>query len=301
MFNRILVPLDGSQLSEAALPAAAALAGKLGAAVTLLHVIERAAPQQVHNDRHLSDPEEARTYLKDVARRAFPGQILVTWHVHDSPVEDVVRSIVDHAAELQPDLIVMCTHGRTGVRGLLYGTIAQQVVAQGNTPLLLVKPASPPFKLERLLVPLDPGSLHDISLPAAEELARAYEAELYLFSVIPTLGTLSGDEAAAGTLLPATAIALLELREENTRLDLQRHLDVLRASGLRAVAESARGDPVPIILQAAERTGADLIVLSTHRRAGASAFWARSVAPKIANRALVPILLIPLDATADRS
>jgi nucleotide-binding universal stress UspA family protein len=301
MFNRILVPLDGSQLSEAALPAAAALAGKLGAAVTLLHVIERAAPLQVHNDRHLSDAEEARTYLKDVARRAFPRPIPVTWHVHDSPVEDVVRSIVDHATELQPDLIVMCTHGRSGVRGLLYGTIAQQVVAQGNTPLLLVKPASPPFKLERLLVPLDPGSLHDVSLPAAEELARAYEAELYLFSVIPTLGTLGGDEAAAGTLLPATAIALLELREENTRVDLQRHLDVLRASGLRAVAESARGDPAPAILQAAERTGADLIVLSTHRRAGASAFWARSVAPKVANRALVPILLIPLDATADRT
>jgi nucleotide-binding universal stress UspA family protein len=295
MFNRILVPLDGSQLAESALQAAASLAGKLRVPVTLLHLVERNPPQEIHKERHLTGAAEAESYLREVAARAFPPKVKVDWHVHDAAVEDVPASIIEHAAESQSTLIVMSTHGRSGVRGLLYGNIAQKVVAQGAAPLLLVKPGAPEFKVERLLVPLDPASLHDIGLPLAEELARAYEAELYLFSVIPTLGTLAGDEAAASTLLPATALALLDIQEENARVDLQGHLEELHKAGLRATARVARGDPGPVILQAAGELGADLIVLSTHRRAGAAAFWARSVAPQVANRASIPILLIPLD------
>lgn len=294
MFNRILVPLDGSQLAEAALPAAASLAERLGLPVTLLHLIERNPPQEIHKDRHLTGAAEAEAYLREVAARRFAPGLKVDWHVHDAAVEDVPASIIQHAAESEPNLIVMATHGRSGVRGLLYGSIAQQVVAQGGMPLLLVKPDAPAFKLERLLVPLDPASLHDIGLPLAEQLARAYDAELQLFSVIPTLGTLAGDEAAASTLLPATALALLDIQEENAKVDLQGHLDELRRAGLKATAQVARGDPAAVILQAATQFAADLIVFSTHRRAGAAAFWARSVAPKVANRASIPILLIPL-------
>ena len=60
MFKHLLVPLDGSPLAEAALPAAAYLAQKLGASVTLLHVIEQDAPQEIHGERHLTDPDEAQ-------------------------------------------------------------------------------------------------------------------------------------------------------------------------------------------------------------------------------------------------
>ncbi len=297
MFKQILVPLDGSHLAEAALAPAALFAQTLGAPVTLLHIIEQDARHEVHKDRHLTEVEEAQAYLREAAQRAFPAGIKVKTHVHSAAVEDVAQSIVQHAqVEFEPDLIVMCTHGRGGMRDLLFGSIAQQVVAQGVTPLLLVRPkdSQPAFELKKIFVPLDSESLHDESLPLSEELAHAFNAELYLFSVIPTFGTLAGEQAATGSLLPVTTTALLNIKEENAREHLQGHLDALHAAGLRAMAEVARGDPASEIVKSAEKTESDLIVLCTHRRAGMGAFWARSVAPKVANHTTLPLLLIPL-------
>jgi len=188
MFNHILVPLDGSKLAEAAVPVAASLAQVLNAPVTLLHLIEQEAPHEIHKERHITDPDEASAYLQDVAKRGFPDEIKVDWHVHTTAIKDVANSIVEHAmTEFQPDLIVMCTHGHGGVRDLLYGSIAQQVVAQGLTPLLLIKPkadTSVIFNPQKILVPLDSGPVHDASLPAARELARAYKSTVHLLTVI---------------------------------------------------------------------------------------------------------------------
>jgi nucleotide-binding universal stress UspA family protein len=295
MFKNILVPLDGSKLSEASLAAAAVLAGTLKSPVTLLHIIEQDAPAEVHKEHHLTKPDEADAYLKEVAARAFPEKVKVTTHVHTAPVADVAKSIVEHAAtEFKPDLIVTCTHGRTGVRDVLFGSIAQQVVAHGTTPLLLIKPDSPRFKLEKILVPLDPDSAHDDSLPLAESLAKSFNARLILLSVIPTFSTLTGEQAAASNLMPATTQAFLDIKEENANKDLQEHVEALQKKGINAYAEVARGDPASTILKTAEQSEADLIILSTHGKAGIGAFWARSVAPKVAQRTRFPLLLIPL-------
>jgi nucleotide-binding universal stress UspA family protein len=294
MFKHILVPLDGSHLAEAALAPAALIAQTLGAPVTLIHIIEQDARREVHKDRHLTEADEAQAYLREVAVQSFPSDMKVETHVHSAAVEDVALSIVQHAQEeFAPDLIVMCTHGKSGVRGLLFGSIAQQVVAQG---LLLVRPKEKEgtFQLKRIFLPLDSESMHDDGLPLSEELARAFDAELYLLSVVPTFGTLAGERAATGNLLPGTTAALLEIKEENASGHLQEHLDALHAAGLRAAAEVARGDAASEIVKSAEKAGADLIVLSTHRKAGMGAFWARSVAPNVANRSGLPLLLIPL-------
>jgi nucleotide-binding universal stress UspA family protein len=295
MFKNILVPLDGSKLSEASLAAAAVLAQTLKSPVTLLHIIEQDPPTEVHKERHLTQPDEADAYLKEVAKRAFPAKTRVMTHVHTAPVVDVAKSIVEHATtEFQPDLIVTSTHGRSGVRDVLFGSIAQKVVAQGTIPLLLIKPGGSGFKLDKMLVPLDPDSGHDDSLPFAEFLARSFHAEIHLLSVIPTFSTLTGEQAAASSLMPATTQAFLDIREENARKHLQEHIDALHKEGLKASAEIARGDPAPSILKTAEQTGADLIILSTHGKAGVRAFWARSVAPTVAQRTKTPLLLIPL-------
>jgi nucleotide-binding universal stress UspA family protein len=216
--------------------------------------------------------------------------------VHTAPVADVPRSIVDHVTEFEPDLIVMCTHGRGGVGRLVYGSVAQQVVGQGSSPLLLVKPEAspPPFELERILLPLDPESGHDEGLPVGRDIALAFQAELFLLSVTHSAATMPGEQAAAGTFMPATAQAFLDIREENTRAHLQEHVNSLRAEGLEAAAGVLRGDAAGAILSAAGALDVDLIILCTHGRAGLSAFWARSVAPTVAQRAGVPILLIPL-------
>lgn len=298
MFKNILVPLDGSKLAEAAIPVAASLAGKLEAPVTLLHIIEQDAPQEIHNDRHITQAEEASAYLEQVAKGDFAPNLKVDAHVHTAAVKDIAASIVEHAMqEFQPDLIVMCTHGKSGVRELLYGSIAQQVVAQGMTPLLLIKPevsTAKSFRLDTILVPLDSGPAHDDSLPVTQGVANAYGSSIHLLTVIPTFSTVAGETAAASSLLPATSSALLDMKVENAVEDLQEHADELKRTGLQVTAEVARGDPAAEIIKSAEKLNADLIVLSTHRKAGTAAFWARSVAPNIARRARVPILLVPL-------
>ena len=297
MFKHILVPLDGSTLAEAALPAAVSLAQTFKAPVTLLHVIEQDAPDEIHRDRHLTEAGEAKAYLERIARRIFPPEIKVNLHVHTSPVADVARSIVDHSSdEIQPDLIILCAHGNSGIHELVFGSIAQEVAAASGTPVLLIKPDDTvsKFQLRHILVPLDNESIHDQALPTAETLAKAYGAELNLVCVIPTLGTLSGEQAAVSNMLPTTATAYLDIAEEIALEHFQGHLDLFKKKGLPATAEIARGDPAPVIAKTAEKIGADLILFGTHGRAGLDAFWNRSVAASVARRTGIPLLLIPL-------
>jgi nucleotide-binding universal stress UspA family protein len=298
MFTHLLVPLDGSGLAEAALPPAAALAQALGASVTLLHVIERHAPQAVHGERHLTDAAEAQAYLDAVAARAFPPGVRVERHVHADEVGDVARSVVEHSGELRPDLIVLCTHGRGGLRQMVLGSIAQRVVALGTTPVLLVRPAedgSPrPFACRRLLVPLDGVSDHEQGLCIAQGLAKACGAALHLVTIVPTPGTLSGEQAAVAQLLPHTAAAILDEAEDGSAAYLRRCVERAQAGGLTLTAEVRRGDPAPAIVAAAEQAGADLIVLGTHGRAGLDAFWSGSVAPKLPGLTAISLLFVPV-------
>jgi nucleotide-binding universal stress UspA family protein len=297
MFKHILVPLDGSALAEAALPAAVSLANIFKAPVTLLHVIEQDAPDEIHRDRHLTEAGEAEAYLAEIARRFFPTKIKVNLHVHLSPVADVARSIVDHSSdEIQPDLIILCSHGNSGVHDLVFGNIAQEVAAASGTPVLLIKPveSAAPFQIKHILVPLDNESVHDKALPTAEGLSKAYGAELNLLCVIPTLGTLSGEQAAVSNMLPATATAYLDIAEEIALEHFQGHLDLYKKANIPATAEIARGDPATVIAKTAEKTGADLILFGTHGRAGLDAFWNRSVAASVARRTQTPIMLLQL-------
>jgi len=298
MFKHLLVPLDGSRMAEVSLAAAASLAGTLGAAVTLIHVIERGAPQDIHGERHLTSPDEARDYLDEVAARAFPADVTVERHVHTSAVNDVARSIAAHVGELGPDLIVMCTHGRGGLRGLMSGSIAQQVVGLGTTPVILIPPvptgASPTFSCNRMLVALDGNSDHEEGLKIAASLGKTGGGKLCLIMAVHTVNTLSGEQAATAKMLPGTTHALLDFAEKDAKEYLDGHVAELRALGLAATADVRRGDPVTVILDASKRMRADLIVLATHGKSAMDAFWSGSATPNVTNRAVVPLLLVPV-------
>jgi len=298
MFEHLLVPLDGSWLAEAALPAAAYLAETLGAWVTLVHVVEQDAPQQIHGQRHLADPDEALVYLAEVAGRAFQSSVRVEWHVHTAPQRDVARSIVAHVDELAPDLIVMCTHGRGGLRTWLFGSIAQQVLALGATPVLLIQPSeadeAPPFACHRLLVPLDGDPEHEQGLAVAAGLVEPCRSQIHLLRVVPTLATLASRQAASARLLPGTTSALLDLDEAGAAEQLERVVQELEAQGLWATTEVRRGDPATAIVEVAKEEDAGLIVLGTHGKTGLEAFWSESVAPQVCNRSRVPLLLAPV-------
>jgi nucleotide-binding universal stress UspA family protein len=296
MLKRLLVPLDGSRLAEAALPAAAFLARKLAAVVTLVHIVERNAPEEIHGERHLTDADEASAYLAELAQSAFPTEVRVEQHVHTVEVEDVSRGIVDHITELHPDLIVMCTHGRGGLRDIFYGNIPQQVVGRGTVPVLLVQPGSDahPFDLQRLLVPLDGTFAHEHGLPVAEELARACGAEMHLVLVVPTLETLPPKEAATGRLLPGATRMVLEMACQDGETYLTDTMSQIKREGVRVRAHIARGDPTSVINQTALDTHADLIVLGTHGRSGLDAFWSGSTGAKVSAHSSLPLLLVPI-------
>ncbi|MEI8235052.1 MAG: universal stress protein [Verrucomicrobiota bacterium] len=296
MFKRLIIPLDGSRLSEAILPTAVHLAQKLQAGVTLVHVIERNAPKQVHGEPHLSEAGEAQTYLEGVRSRCFPPDLPVEMHVHTTAIADVADSIVEHAHEFASDLVMMCTHGRSGLRHLLFGSIAQQVVASG-VPVLLVRPQeSGPVPMPRegsFLVPLDGTEVREAALPAAAALAQACGRSLSLLMIVPTLDTLTGAETTSRILLPATTQEMLDIAHEDAGKYMQELLGRLHADGTRVTAHVRRGDATKLITQEAQSEGADLIIMGTSARTGMDAFWSGSVAPRVSRKTHLPILLIP--------
>jgi nucleotide-binding universal stress UspA family protein len=298
MFKHILVPLDGSTLAEAAIPVAAELSQKLGAEITLLHVIEKNAPQVIHGQRHLTNEEEAKAYLKDVAESKFAAAIEVNIHVHTDEVSRVAASIVQHSGEFTPDLIILCAHGEGGIHDFVVGSIPQQVIASGVIPVLLLQPQEDetiePYALKMVVSALDGNPNHDSSLDVAADLANAMGADLHLVRVVPTLSTLKAREAAAGTLLPATTNAILEMEEEEAVNYLDEKLKQLYTRGILASAEVERGDPAQEVVKSATNQKADLIVLGTHGKKGMDALWAGSVAPLIVDRTHLPILLVPV-------
>ncbi len=295
-FRHLLVPLDGSRLAESALPAAAELARRFGARLTLLHVLEYGAPTTVHGERHLADAEAAAAYLAQVGERLASKGLSVEAHVHPNLERDVAGSIVGHAAELGADLVALTTHGSGGLRDFIVGSIAQQVVARGNTPVLLVRPQfiapDRPFVVHRLLVPLDGTPDSERALPLAEALAHTWGAEVILVRVVPTRASLAGEQAAVAAMLPSATAAALELEQDRAREYLDQLVEKLRAQGIPASADVVRGDPISMVPEVARRRGANLVVMATHGRAGLDAFWSGSIGCRLADRLRVPLLML---------
>jgi nucleotide-binding universal stress UspA family protein len=298
MFKHLLVPLDGSHLAEAALPAAIYFAKALNARVSLFHVIEHDAPQEIHGERHLTNPDDARRYIDEVVARAFPPELMVEQHIHSNEVNNVARSIAEHERELGSDLIVMCTHGRGGLRDIMFGRIAQQVIGLGITPILLIPPsmsgAASTFICKRILVTLDGNPDHEEGLKVAASLAKICGAELSLIMVVQNYNTLAGEEAATAKILPGATHILLDLAELDAKEYLHRHVAVLQSAGITARADVRRGDPVTSIVVTAKETDADLIALATHGKTGMDAFWSGSTAPNVTRRSVTPLLLVPV-------
>lgn len=300
--RRILVPLDGSRLSEAILPTAVALACHYDSCVTLLHVLEKSPPATVHGERHLTDVAGGETYLASVATRLAAQGVTVETHVHAAREGDVARSIAQHAAEVSADLIALSTHGRGGLRGLLFGRIAQQTLQQGDRPVLLVTPlpdgGAPPFDPHRILVPLYGNPDHETAVPMAVSLACAFGAALHLALVVPTVDALSGARAVSGMLLPTTMRAILDLSQQEASDYLRRFNVPCEARGVTVHAEIVRGDPASAVVGLIQQRSIDLVVMATHGRAGLEAFLAKSVTSQVASRATRPLLLVRAGLTA---
>jgi nucleotide-binding universal stress UspA family protein len=295
--KNILVPLDGSKLSETVLPMAVLLAHQNQARLILFHVIEQHPPDTVHGEHHLTNQQEASAYLDQVSQ-TLPAEVIVVRHVHTSAEKSVAKSIVEHSQELGVDLIAMCAHGQSGLEKRIFGNIAQEVLNMGDVPVLLLSPEkelrTESCNCQCILVPLDGDPDHEAGLDMAVELSQACHARLHLVMVIHELSTLPGEQAASAILLPTAATVLLEMDCEEGELYLAGLMGKLLDKHIPVTGEVQRGDPAKQIIHAAKEFQADMIVLGTHSKTAMDAFWSGSVTPKIATQTHLPLLLVPV-------
>ena len=144
MFKRILVPLDGSILSEAVLPHVQNLARALDVEIVLLHVDVSPAPVFDPHTPPLSPPEEIKKmhadekiYIKNICSKLESEGVRATYLLREGPVAETIMEV---AEIMQADMIAMSTHGRTGMLRLLLGSVAEQVVHRSHIPVTLIRP-----------------------------------------------------------------------------------------------------------------------------------------------------------------
>lgn len=182
MFNTILVPLDGSPQAAAALPLARTLASTTGGSVVLVRVVPRSALILG------LDP-----YLLGIARE-FDGMNVRSVVRHGAPAQEILAAARDQSA----DLIVMATHGRSGLQRTVVGSIAEQVLTRSPVPVVLTRPGGKHVThLQTLLVPTDGTAGAALALSTASELARASGAQLVLVEVVGRHRTSPTIEAVA--------------------------------------------------------------------------------------------------------
>jgi nucleotide-binding universal stress UspA family protein len=142
MYNRVLVPLDGSKTAEAILPFVLEIAGPLDVEVTLLRVVVPIPPSAVEGTRELTveDVEgrraEAQAYLDRLAAELRDRGVRVQTAVRRG---DPAVEIAAAAEELQADLVAMTTHGRSGLGRLLFGSVAEAVLRSTDLPVLMMR------------------------------------------------------------------------------------------------------------------------------------------------------------------
>ncbi len=146
MYKKILVPLDGSEASEAVLPHVTTLAQSLNAQVVLLRVVTAPVyefsrpdfvPPLAPRDTYPDLFAQADGYLQRVAFDMFPSNLQVAYEVSGGPIAD---SILDMADALDVDLIAMSTHGRGGLARMVLGSVADEIVRRSHLPVLLIRP-----------------------------------------------------------------------------------------------------------------------------------------------------------------
>jgi nucleotide-binding universal stress UspA family protein len=157
-FKHFLVPLDGSKLAESALPDAFALARLGQAQVTLLqvlppieHVVKIDPNHPIYLDElWTSQRIEAKEYLKSVCCRMGYNPMTIQIEVE---MGTVAETIIDYAHSHPIDLIVMATHGRSGLQRWVYGSVADKVLRGADLPVLLIRATSKPKMLDEQSVP----------------------------------------------------------------------------------------------------------------------------------------------------
>jgi nucleotide-binding universal stress UspA family protein len=296
MFTNILVPLDGSELSERALQPALALANKPGAHLAVLRIpltptgwdrgIEGIDPyvEAWAEQRYASERDQTTEYLARIKTLYSRPEMTIETRM---PEGDVARNILDAAAGY--DLVVMSTHGYSGLTRWLIGSVAEKVVSAAVCPAMVVRSSQP---IRRILIPLDGSKLGETALAPGLEAALRLNAEVILTRVV---GELSAFERAQ---LASLGDSDLASRMQNDLVtDGENYLGslVMPPSGSALQVDRQvliSGSPAQRLLEFAEQKEIDLIVMATHGRSGLSKWVYGSVTDRVLRHAHCSMLVI---------
>ena len=296
MFKRILVPLDGSNLAEMVLPFTISLAEQLQATLVLFHVVEKNAPMEIHGQRHLREVAAAKAYFNRIAARFSSPAVPILKDVHEVQETGVAQTICDHAEELHTDLIVLCAHGNGGLRDMFLGSIAQQVIRQGNTPVLFIRPEMVIDQggnlVRHILIPLDGSEEHEVAIPVAAYLAEKYTAKIHLVTVIPSVETLSVKKAITSRVSPRMTTLALNIHAQQAEEYLLQRSQKFARQGITAVSTVLHGDIPTKLIEMIAVEGIDLVVMATHGHNMIDAHWEGNLTPRFLHKSPVPVFLV---------
>jgi nucleotide-binding universal stress UspA family protein len=309
----ILVPLDGSALSEAILPHAVAIAQANKSALLLLQVLEPVfepifgaigLSEYVEEEQLVEMRDEQlasiHLYLEKIASQLRAGGLEVYTKVIEGnhPATQILWE-ADHDPLLLT--IAMTTHGRRGVLHWLFGSVAAEVVQVTPRPLLLLRPQesdrsfsmlnfnSVPY--QNIIVPLDASAFSEQALDQASQLASAMNATLHLISIVPPPHLLPVHIHKEKELEALMRVLQQTELKRRTRYLTQKAND-FREQGLRVQTEIASGHPAEEILRFSRQHQQALLVMTTHGRSGLRLILLGSVAMKVVQEAHVPVLLV---------
>jgi len=291
----VLVPTDFSDESHKALRYASALVRELRANLHVVHVgeIDFAVPGPARPGANplSSDTEEARA-LKRQLEGVIGESTSVAFHGRTGRAFD---QIVRLAREIHADLVVMSTHGRTGLKRLFLGSNAERVVQHSSSPVLVVRRGegqqvdeAQPFRIQTILVPTDFSSSAKEALEYAVKFGRQFGARLVLFHSFTAPDVLSTDAYARGFVPPIPEEARTTAEEQ-----MREFAESADFGGMHFDTHVTMGAAAEAICDYAAKQNADLIVTSTHGRTGFLHVLIGSVAEHVVRYAHSPVLVVP--------
>lgn len=282
MYARILVPLDGSQLSEQVLPHAQRLARSFDVPVELVCALEREdVPESVVGEIH----QEREKYLEGIAA-AFPGEPKPRCVAEAGRPAEV---ILDEAERREGTLIVMATHGYSGLQRWFLGSVAHKVVQGADCPVLLFPagakgPEGGPVELNRLIVPLDGSELAEHILPYAVHLCRVLDTEMILLR-------------AYNPTFPGSTVRMHQVSQivkESAENYVKEKALQLESEGCKKLSYRVlRGVPAEQITDFAIETQNSMTAMCSHGRHGVGRWVLGSVTDAVIHCSEEPVLVVP--------
>ncbi|MBV9580055.1 MAG: universal stress protein [Chloroflexi bacterium] len=286
--NTILVPLDGSAESNAALPLARTLAQATGASVTLLRVLSHTGPEAT---------QTIASNLEKVASELASSGIGVQSTVRQGRAAD---EILAEVRARPTSLVVMRTHGRVGIERAILGSVTEQVLARCEVPVVLMRPGERRITgIRKLLVPVDGSAGGELAVGVAAGLAQQAGAAMHLVQVsVPV--ALQGAPAFDGSSMAFYDPAWDDESMAAARESVAGVTGRLRERGLNVDGNAVEApDVAAAIVEMAEQDGADLVVMSTRALTGPARTLLGSVADAVVRTAHCPVLLVHRLGAAD--